>query len=722
MAPESEPASTDAPRQPATAALPASSVERAGAFWTRAREHKLLQWTLTYAAAALAIAQAQELMSSAFGWPSAVGRVVMALLVLGLPLVVTLAWYHGHKGLKQIGAGEMMVVSVLLLVLAGGFFLVVSVPDPDLSARESAAAIPSATEAPRTDADESTAARAKPRIAIMPFDNLSPDPDNAFFTDGIHGEVLSTLANRAPGLEVISRTTMMSYRGRQVTVQEVRDTLGITHVLEGSVQREGQDVRLALQLIEARTDRNLWAHRYNRPLTNALTVQSEIAAEVASQLSVELASGGERTVLPPTTDPAAYDLYLKARLTYYSGPNQPVANLEAMLTLLDEAIARNPEFVGAYLERMIVHRLLFRGNHDASERRLELIRSDVDAAVRLAPGDPAVVWAQATWNCLQENFDLALQQFESAGVAGFGERELHATCLSVLGRYDEAKPLYERSIVLDPRNPGLLSAYTTGAVQANNPADAVRVLKLGMARIPNHAEWPFLHAFLRARLKGENDEWMRRWEQRPSASAGPLPFDDDSLLRNAVESLVYQRRYADARQLLDGAPALIRWWSGAVEHVGKTPVAHFRGWLDLLLNDETAAMQDGRALLDYVQQQKVTQWNRWYLRILDAEGRLFTGDLARARDSAREVIEITSQSRNRLRQTGAQFMAATVLAWAGEADEAAMLLERLATSSPGVPPAPIARDPTVSVPLGSNARYQALSARLEAQMAAIDLP
>jgi TolB-like protein len=229
----------------------------AASIWARIQEHKVLQWTLAYAGAALAIGQGQELMAAAFGWPPAVGRIVMALLVLGLPLVLTLAWYHGHKGLKQIAAGELMVVSVLLLVLGVGFVLLVRAPE---DARESAAQVtgdsPAATASPAVEST-TDAPPAKPRIAILPFDSISLDPNNVIVTDGMHEEILSTLANRTLGqLDVISRPTMMTFRGRPVTVAEVASALGgTTHVLAGTVRREGQELRLTLQLIDARSDR-----------------------------------------------------------------------------------------------------------------------------------------------------------------------------------------------------------------------------------------------------------------------------------------------------------------------------------------------------------------------------------------------------------------------------------------------------------------------------------
>ena len=132
-----------------------------------------------------------------------------------------------------------------------------------------------------------TAPATRLRLAVLPFENLSPDPSNAFFTDGMHEEILNTIATRAPHLEVLSRTTMMVYQAAPRTVRDIAKELSVTHVLEGSVRRDGQRVRLVLQLIDARHDVHLWSKTFDRQLVDVLGLQSEIAKEVASQLDGE---------------------------------------------------------------------------------------------------------------------------------------------------------------------------------------------------------------------------------------------------------------------------------------------------------------------------------------------------------------------------------------------------------------------------------------------------
>jgi tetratricopeptide (TPR) repeat protein len=370
-----------------------------------------------------------------------------------------------------------------------------------------------------------------------------------------------------------------------------------------------------------------------------------------------------------------------------------------------------------------LHYLLFNGNHDSSDARLELIRANLDSMIEIAPDDPAVVWAQGHWNCLNENYELALQQFESAEAAGFNAPySYHATCLFYYtDRFDEALPLFERVIALDPRNPELLAIYGAIAAAANRPADVLRAANLGMARTPDSLTGASLHAYLLYRFAGDSSEWLELAEQALSTGVGSSIFDQDASLRQVVGSLMSQQRYDDARVFLDRAPDLLRWWGEGLQHVGKTPAAHFRGWLEMLVEDEQAATTEGRRLIEFVRQQEVTRWNRWYLRLLEAEGLLFSGDRAGAREAARDVIALTNESRNLSARAMAHSMAAQVLAWAGAEEEGVTLLETLATSSPGLAPAQITREPSFRVPLANNPRYQALRMKLEAQIAALNL-
>lgn len=443
--------------------------------WARIKEHKVLQWGLAYVGAALAIAHGQELMASAFDWPHSVGRLVMALLVLGLPLVLALAWYHGHRGLRYIGAGEMTVIALLLVIIAAGFVVLVREPQSGPAHAVAAADARPAAAVP-SDAPAAPVTPTKPRLAIMPFENLSPDPNNAFFTDGLHEEILTALANSAPGLEVISRTTMMSFRGRPVTVQEVAKALGATHVLEGSVRRDGQDVRLTLQLIDARNDDHLWAQNYDRKLVKAMTLQSAVAAEVAAQLSAKL-TGTAQSAGAPTTDPEAYDLYLKARLAMQLlNPSVPVEPYRAVEALLTQAIERDPSFAVAYAARSDLRFGLFTQNF-ARQDALTAARADLDTAERLRPNDPAWLIAEARWAVLDEQYAHALELVMAAEAAGVAEATTVTAKSQIkmaMNQFREGFALMQRAAVLDPENAGLGGGVAISLAVAREPAASMR--------------------------------------------------------------------------------------------------------------------------------------------------------------------------------------------------------------------------------------------------------
>ena len=232
------------------------------------------------------------------------------------------------------------------------------------------------------------------RLAVMPFENLSPEPMNAFFADGMHEEVVTALAARAPNMDVISRTTMMSYRGRSVPIADIAKTLHVTHVLEGSVRREAETVRVNLKLIEAGSDRHVWSQSYDRKLENAMTLQSEVASEVATQLAVQLTPQNDQ--LPPSKNALAYDLYLKAKLASQTIiVSTPVTELDKVEEWLTRAIELDSKFAAAFVERANIRIYKFGYSHDVGDQLLEATRADIALANDLAGHTAAVLQVQA---------------------------------------------------------------------------------------------------------------------------------------------------------------------------------------------------------------------------------------------------------------------------------------------------------------------------------------
>jgi TolB-like protein/Tfp pilus assembly protein PilF len=183
-------------------------------------------------------------------------------------------------------------------------------------------------------------------IAVLPFENLSSDPDNAFFTDGIHDEILTDLAKIAD-LKVISRTSVMQYKSRvKPNLRQIANELGVAHVVEGSVQRAANRVRVNAQLIDARNDAHLWAQTYDRELTDLFAVESDIASTIADTLQAKL-TGSERNAIAskPTENPEAYQLYLRGRF-FWNKRTAP--DLRKAINLFEEAVAKDPHYAQAY--------------------------------------------------------------------------------------------------------------------------------------------------------------------------------------------------------------------------------------------------------------------------------------------------------------------------------------------------------------------------------------
>jgi len=704
--------SPDPPEHPATGEL---------GVWPRIREHKIIQWALGYLAAALALTHAEELVARAFEWPEFISRALIVVLALGLPIAITLAWYHGHRASRHVTGAEASIIAILLLIGSGLLWALVrphepavtqSVPEdaaPPIASPVAPAAVPvtpASTAAPLVPPPAS----GKPRIAILPFHNLSPDPANAFFTDGLHEEIISTLSNRAPDLEVISSTTMMTYSTAK-PVKEIARELGATHVLEGSVSREGSEVRLTLQLIDARRDQHLWSQDYNRTLKRALTLQSEVANEVASQLSLKL-SGDTQPLKAPTASAQGYDLYLKALLKLRNGDR---ANVQETLHLFTQALAYDPNFALAYAQRARARIVMYGRNTDVSEDNLRAIREDLAASQRLAPNNPTVLYARAFFEFVdRQPIERVQASYRAADAAGGADPvwlvvEAIAFAVGPSGA-DDSSRLLERAVALDPADRTLLGLASGLYVRIRRPADALRVIDLQLAQFPSafaaRARADVLNKFAGTPLPVSLD-----WTSRD-----PLELESNSeVLRRA-------QRYRDLESLLaalpyDSFPVANEFRGG----VGMRPTAEPRGWLQMLLGNRTLAMEAGREVLEFVARQRPTRANATFLQLLSAEGWLFSGGPERARTTARAAASgqvdegafpVSPQMRSQIAQ---------VLAWAGAPDEATDILEQLSVSIPGLAPGQIARDPLYTVPLAGNPRYQALKAKLEAQMAATKL-
>ena len=297
-------------------------------------------------------------------------------------------------------------------------------------------------------------------IAVLPFENLSEEKANAFFTDGVQDEILTHLAKIAD-LKVVSRMSVMQYKsGAPRNLREIGQQLGVAHVVEGSVQRAANKVRVNAQLLDARTDAHLWAQTYDRDLADVFAIQSEIAKAIADQLQAKLSPNEKKAIeQPPTTDLAAFDLYHRAKSLILTAGLSVTGDpdLRKAIELLDEAVKRDPSFFDAYCQLALAHERLYAViGSDHTPARLALAEAAVQAATRLRPdaAETHLSRAQYLYRGLRD-YAGALAELEIArGGLPNDPRlfELTGYIVRRRGQEEEGLQNLQQAVELDPRN------------------------------------------------------------------------------------------------------------------------------------------------------------------------------------------------------------------------------------------------------------------------------
>jgi TolB-like protein len=312
-------------------------------------------------------------------------------------------------------------------------------------------------------------------LAVLPFNNMSEEKDSGFFSDGIHEDILTNLA-LVRELQVVSRTSVMQYRNTTKTVRQIASELGVAYVLEGSVRRSGNKVRVTGQLIRAATDEHVWAKNYDRDLTDVFSIQSELATEIAGALSAAL-SPQEKQLLArrPTDNLAAYDAYVKAR--QLRGSTAQTFEQEAFLL---KAVQLDPKFAQAWAELASFHAFVYINNFDHSAERLAKAKTAIDTAVRLAPDDPTVIEMFGDYYYYgYRDYARATEQYQRLAVLRPNDAAVFGS-LGLIhrrqGRWGEALTELRRAAQLEPRNLRYTRtlAELTGALNLYDEALAMR--------------------------------------------------------------------------------------------------------------------------------------------------------------------------------------------------------------------------------------------------------
>lgn len=359
----------------------ATALEQGTSPWDRLRRRKVVQWGLLYAAGAWGFLQGLEYVAESFHWPDQIRQVSILALLIGLPIVLVIAWYHGDRGARRVSGTELAIVTLLFL-LGGGLFWWY-----DQAGRDGFAPAVEETEVVRA---EPASADSRPSIAVLPFENRSRLEDDAFFVDGIHDDILTQLS-KVSALRVISRTSVERFRETEMGVREIAQQLGVRSILEGGVQRAGDRVRVNVQLIDAGTDAHLWAEHYDRELTaaNIFAIQSEVATAIAGALRATLTAGEKtRVVAVPTQNIDAWEAYQLAKQHMVHRRSDSLADAER---LFRKAIAIDSRFALAYASLADTLRL----QTDYSGKPLEAAMEEADRltskALEIEP-DLAEAW------------------------------------------------------------------------------------------------------------------------------------------------------------------------------------------------------------------------------------------------------------------------------------------------------------------------------------------
>jgi TolB-like protein/class 3 adenylate cyclase/Tfp pilus assembly protein PilF len=337
---------------------------------------------------------------------------------------------------------------------------------------------------------------AEKSIAVLPFENRSEEKANAYFADGVQDEILTYLAKVAD-LKVISRTSVLQYNsGVARNLREIAQQLGVANVVEGSVQRSGNRVRVNAQLVDARNDAHLWAQTYDRDLADVFAIQSEIAKAIAVQLQAKLSPNEKKAIeQPPTTDLAAFDLYSRAKslvlTASFSVTNEP--DLRKAIELLDEAVKRDPSFFDAYCQLAYAHESLYAVRaSDHTPARLALAEAAVQAATRLRPdaAETHLARAQYLYHGLRD-YAGALAELEIARRALPNDPrlfELTGYILQRRGQQEEGLRNLQRAVELDPRNFNTLQQIALSYQGLGRYAEAIAALDRALAIVPENAE------------------------------------------------------------------------------------------------------------------------------------------------------------------------------------------------------------------------------------------
>ena len=509
-------------------------------FFEELQRRKVYRVAIAYIVASWALAQGLAQVLPVFDISNSVIRVVIALLLIGFPVALVLAWVfdatpQGIMVTPALGAHRRR--NLILLIAAG---VIVS----------TSAGFLLLPRAVRQKVDKS--------VAVLPFQNLSSDPENAYFADGIQEEVLTRLAKIAD-LKVISRASTQQYQSQPGNLAAIAQQLGVANILEGSVQKAGNQVRVNVHLINVQTGLQLWAETYDRKLSDIFAVESEIAKGIAESLQTTLTGREEQALAAnPTNNPEAYDAYLRG-LTFEARSNYSSDALFKAIDFYELAVRLDPNFALAWARLSGAHALLYSNRRDTTTARRDAARGALESAQKLQPNAPETLLFTGYYQYwVLHDYGLAKATFERVSKILPGNSEVLYALAAIArseGNWDESVAYWERGLALNPRNTALLTevAFTYAALRQFPTAEKLYDRALDI--LPNELSVMALKASI-YQAEGNLQEAAKSLVQvNPQTNS-------NAAVRIKLTQLRLERNHAEATQLVQARQAQLHLVSG----------------------------------------------------------------------------------------------------------------------------------------------------------------
>jgi adenylate cyclase len=416
---------------------PSFSFER---LWSELRRRRVIRVVVVYVIVGWVVIEVASTVLPPMGLPNWALKLVIVLVALGFPIAVAMAWLFdlGPRGVERTRADPQAPATTHVPVAESAVAMPTVASSP--AATVAAATIPQASA--KSDADRRT-------IAVLPFVNMSGDPDNEYFSDGISEEILNLLC-KLPQLKVASRTSSFAFKGKETSIPAVATELNVGTVLEGSVRRAGNQVRITAQLIDATSDTHLWSETYDREMKDVFAIQDDIAHSIVKALQVKLTPMERRALQNvATSEPEAYDYYLRGRSYMYSMARR---DYEHAINMYEQAIAVDSKYALAYAGMADAYSMLYRyaeasadnvaRANRASEQALAL---DFDSAEAHASRGLALF--------ISEQYPAAQKEFDAAIALNpnlFEPYYYHGLACSCEGNYEKAIDLYLKAMQVNP--------------------------------------------------------------------------------------------------------------------------------------------------------------------------------------------------------------------------------------------------------------------------------